>query len=138
METGDRPRILILAADGLGEYNQFTGTRFKELEKHARALGAREKAALARVRIEDLDPSVDPNVEQLWIEEAQRRHDAFTAGKLKALPGEEVMRRVPIGKDRGLAQHRRRFRRCSSATRQTDAKEGADPLASMRMVELRR
>lgn len=70
------------------------GTRFKELEKQARALSAREKAALARVLIEDLDTSTDPNVEQLWIEEAQRRYDAFTAGKLKALPGEEVMRRA--------------------------------------------
>ena len=68
-------------------------TRFKELEKQARALSAKEKAALARVLIEDLDRSIDPNAEQLWIDEAQRRYDAFLAGKLKALPGEEVMRR---------------------------------------------
>jgi putative addiction module component (TIGR02574 family) len=83
-----------LAADGQGEYNQFMATRFKEFEKQARALSAREKAALARVLIEDLDPSVDPGAEQLWIDEAQRRYDAFTAGKLDALPGEEVMRRA--------------------------------------------
>lgn len=83
-----------MAADGQGEYNQFMATRFKELEKQARALSARERAALARVLIEDLDPSVDPGAEQLWIDEAQRRYDAFTAGKLKALPGEEVMRRA--------------------------------------------
>jgi len=57
-ETGDRPRFLRLAADGQGEYNQFMATRFKELEKQARALSAREKAALARVLIEDLDPSL--------------------------------------------------------------------------------
>lgn len=69
-------------------------TRFKELEKQARALSAREKATLARILIEDLDPSVDPNVEQLWIDEAQRRYDAFVAGKLQAIPGEEVMRRT--------------------------------------------
>ena len=69
-------------------------TRFKELEKQARALSAREKAALARVLIEDLDPSIDPDAEKLWIDEAQRRYDAFVAGKLKALPGEEVMRRA--------------------------------------------
>jgi len=75
-------------------YNQFMATRFKELEKQARALSAGEKSALARVLIEDLDPATDPNIEQLWIEEAQRRYDAFTDGKLKALPGEEVMRRA--------------------------------------------
>jgi len=72
-------------------------TRFKELEKQAWALSAKEKAALARVLIEDLDPSTDPNAEQLWIEEAQRRYDAFVAGKLQALPGEEVMRRARRG-----------------------------------------
>lgn len=70
------------------------GTRFKELEKQARALSAREKAALARVLIENLDPSVDPDAEKLWIDEAQRRYDVFVAGKLPALPGEEVMRRA--------------------------------------------
>jgi len=69
-------------------------TRFKELEKQARALSAREKAELARVLIDDLDSSTDPNAELLWIEEAQRRYDAFVAGKLNALPGEEVMRRA--------------------------------------------
>ncbi len=69
-------------------------TRFKDVEKQARALSAREKAELARVLIEDLDSSTDPNAEQLWIEEAQRRYDAFTAGKLNALPGEDVMRRA--------------------------------------------
>jgi putative addiction module component (TIGR02574 family) len=69
-------------------------TRFKELEKQARALSAREKAELARVLIDDLDSSTDANAEQLWIEEAQRRYDAFAAGKLTALPGEEVMRRA--------------------------------------------
>ncbi|MBA3493176.1 MAG: addiction module protein [Gammaproteobacteria bacterium] len=30
----------------------------------------------------------------MWIEEAQRRYDAFGRGELQALPGEEVMRRV--------------------------------------------
>ena len=83
-----------MAADRQGGYNDFMTTRFKELEKQARALSAREKAALARVLIEDLDPSIDPDAEKLWIDEAQRRYDAFVAGKLKALPGEEVMRRA--------------------------------------------
>jgi putative addiction module component (TIGR02574 family) len=69
-------------------------TRFKELEKQARALSAKEKAELARVLIDELDSSTDPNAEQLWIEEAQRRYDAFVAGKLNALPGEEVMRKA--------------------------------------------
>jgi len=54
----------------------------------------KEKAALARVLIEELDASVDDNAEQLWIDEAQRRHDAYLEGELEAIPGDEVMKRA--------------------------------------------
>ncbi|MGI8785259.1 MAG: addiction module protein [Acidobacteriota bacterium] len=70
------------------------GTFFEELERQARALSSKEKAALARILIEELDLSVDSNAEQLWIEEAQRRYEAFVAGELKASPGDEVMARA--------------------------------------------
>jgi putative addiction module component (TIGR02574 family) len=69
-------------------------TSFQELEKQVRALSPKEKAALARILIEDLDASADPDAEHLWIEEAQRRYDAYRAGGLPALPGDEVMSRV--------------------------------------------
>lgn len=67
---------------------------FKELEKEVRALGSREKAALARTLIEDLDVTEDQDTEQLWIEEAQRRYNAYLTGELKAVPGEEAMQRA--------------------------------------------
>ncbi len=70
------------------------GTTFEELEKQARALSPKEKAALARILIDELDTSVDADAEELWIEEAQRRYNAFIRGELQALPGDEVMRRV--------------------------------------------
>lgn len=69
-------------------------TNFEELEKQARALSRKEKADLARILIDDLDASEDPDVEQLWLEEAQRRYDAYRAGKLPSLPGDEVVQRV--------------------------------------------
>ena len=69
-------------------------TSFDDIEKQARSLPPKEKAALARVLIEDLDTSVDKNVERLWIEEAQRRYVAYLKGDLEALPGEEVMARA--------------------------------------------
>ena len=56
-------------------------TSFEELEKQVRSLSPKEKAALARILIENLDASADPDAEQLWIEEAQRRYDAYSAGK---------------------------------------------------------
>jgi hypothetical protein len=67
---------------------------FKELEKEVRALGSREKVALARTLIDDLDKNLDPGAEQLWIEEAQRRYQAYQTGDLKSVPGEEAMQRA--------------------------------------------
>jgi hypothetical protein len=69
-------------------------TNFEELEKQARALGRNKKAELARFLIEDLVATADPDAERLWLEEAQRRYDAYRAGELPAHPGDEVMNRV--------------------------------------------
>ena len=43
---------------------------FEELEKQARSLSTEEKATLARILIDDLEAAIDPNAEQLWLEEA--------------------------------------------------------------------
>ena len=69
-------------------------TLFEELERRARTLTPREKATLAHILIEDLDATVDTGVEQAWIDEAQRRYDAFLRGELEGLPGDAVMARV--------------------------------------------
>ncbi len=69
-------------------------SHFHDLEMQARALPAKEKAALARLLIEELDMTVDADADQLWIHEAQRRYDAYQKGELEAQPGEEVMARV--------------------------------------------
>ncbi len=69
-------------------------THFDEVEKQARALPPKEKAALARQLIEELDMAADADTEQLWIDEAQRRYEAYLKGELEALPGDEVMTRA--------------------------------------------
>lgn len=69
-------------------------THFREVEEHARGLSPKEKAALARKLIEELDGAVDVHVEQLWVSEAQRRDEAFLKGDVEALPGDEVMNRA--------------------------------------------
>jgi putative addiction module component (TIGR02574 family) len=69
-------------------------TLLDDLERQARGLSLHEKATLARILIEELDPALDAEVEQLWIAEAQRRYEAFLKGELEALPGDEVMARV--------------------------------------------
>ena len=67
---------------------------FDELEKQARLLARHEKAALARMLIEELDPAADSEVEQLWIAESQRRYEAYIRGELPSRPGDEVMSRA--------------------------------------------
>jgi len=67
---------------------------FDELEKQARLLTQQEKATLARILIEDLDPAVDSQVEQLWIVESQRRYQAYLNGEIRSVPGDEVMSRA--------------------------------------------
>lgn len=69
-------------------------TLFEQLEKQARMLTPQEKASLARILIEELDPSSDADTERLWIEESQRRYDAYRKGELRSIAGEEVMSRA--------------------------------------------
>jgi putative addiction module component (TIGR02574 family) len=69
-------------------------SHFHDLEMQARALPVKEKAALARLLIEELDMTVDADAEQLWIDEAQRRYDAYQKGELEPRPGDEVMARA--------------------------------------------
>lgn len=57
-------------------------TLLDDLERQARALTPREKATLARILIEELDPSLDAEVEELWITEAHFRYEAFLNGEL--------------------------------------------------------
>jgi putative addiction module component (TIGR02574 family) len=67
---------------------------FNEVEKQARMLTPQEKAALARLLIEELDPATDPGVESLWIAEAQRRYQAYLKNELPTVSGDEVMSRA--------------------------------------------
>lgn len=54
---------------------------FDEVQKQAQRLTIQEKAALAHQLIEDLDTSLDADVEQAWIAESQRRYQAYLKGE---------------------------------------------------------
>jgi putative addiction module component (TIGR02574 family) len=70
------------------------GMKYDELEREIRMLSTKEKAALARTLIDDLSDQSDENVEAVWAEESERRYQAFIAGKLEAVPEQEVMARA--------------------------------------------
>ena len=56
-------------------------TRFAELQRQVKELTSKEKAALARILIEDLDDTLNEDAERYWIEEAQPRYDVFKTGE---------------------------------------------------------
>ena len=72
----------------------FCYDRSAQFRTQARMLTPQEKASLARILIEELDSASDADVEQLWIEESQRRYEAYLRGELKFVSGDEVMGRV--------------------------------------------
>ena len=69
-------------------------SQFDDLAKQVRALSREEKATLARVLIDELDPVKEPGVDELWLEEARRRYDAYLRGDMQSIPGDEVMARA--------------------------------------------
>ena len=62
----------------------------EKIEEEIRSLSAAEKAELLRSLITELDAPADADVEQAWLEEAQRRHRELVEGKVKGVPSERV------------------------------------------------
>lgn len=83
-----------LAVTGNSAYNLGMSSQFDDFEKRARALSREEKAALALVLIDELDPVKEPGVDELWLEEARRRYDAYRRGEMNSVPGDEAMARA--------------------------------------------
>lgn len=64
--------------------------------QHAMKLDANERAALIDQLVASLDRP-DPVVDALWVVEAERRMDAFLAGKIGAEDSDDVMRALGQG-----------------------------------------
>jgi putative addiction module component (TIGR02574 family) len=69
-----------------------------QLEAEARHLTAAERAELAQrlfASLEDEEPAgSEAAVEQVWVEEANRRYDRYLAGETQAVPSAEALARV--------------------------------------------
>lgn len=61
----------------------------KDVFREAFELPETERATLAGLLIESLEPPPDPDVEELWAEEAERRWHEIEAGAV-TIPWEEV------------------------------------------------
>ena len=63
----------------------------KECETIALKLAATERAVLAQHLITSLDTLDDAENEDLWLEEADRRYQAYKQGRISARPAEEAI-----------------------------------------------
>ncbi|HTK80907.1 MAG TPA: addiction module protein [Bacteroidota bacterium] len=64
----------------------------KQIEKQLLKLDARSRAKLAERLISSLDDLSEAENEQLWAEEALRRHEELVNGKARSRPARDVFR----------------------------------------------
>ena len=65
-------------------------THVTELFAQASNLSERERATLAGLLIESLESEIDPDVEEAWREEIERRVAELDAGTARTVPWETV------------------------------------------------
>jgi putative addiction module component (TIGR02574 family) len=65
-----------------------------ELKEKASQLSEAERAELALSLIESLDGPADPDVEDAWRIEIERRIGQIERGEVKLIPGDEVFARL--------------------------------------------
>jgi putative addiction module component (TIGR02574 family) len=65
-----------------------------ELKKQASGLSDAERAELALSLIESLDGPADPDTEEAWRLEIERRVGQIDRGEVQLIPGDEVFARL--------------------------------------------
>ena len=65
-----------------------------DLKKKAAKLPEHERAELALSLIESLDGPADPDVEEAWAQEIERRVRQVERGEAELIPAEEVFARI--------------------------------------------
>jgi len=70
------------------------GETAEQLLKQALTLGEADRASLAGALIESLDSGSDPDAEQAWDAEIERRVKELEAGLVKTVPWSEVRQRL--------------------------------------------
>jgi putative addiction module component (TIGR02574 family) len=73
----------------------FAGMKtLEEIEQDALELPVASRVLLAEQLLESLDQSDQKRLDRLWAAEIERRLSRFDRGETKAIPGEEVFRRI--------------------------------------------
>lgn len=69
-------------------------TSIQQIAEQAMKLSGESRAQLADLLVESLDAEALGRIDQLWLAEAKRRRDEVRMGRVKTIPGDEVLRRV--------------------------------------------
>lgn len=69
-------------------------TAIAEIEREFLALNGRDRANVLRTLIGHLDDPHDQGIEDLWLDEAERRLSEIDAGTAKTHPAEEAFREI--------------------------------------------
>jgi putative addiction module component (TIGR02574 family) len=64
----------------------------KQCEENALKLAPKDRAILAERLILSLDSLEESEIEQLWLEEAERRYNEYRKGKIPARSARDVLR----------------------------------------------
>ena len=65
-----------------------------DIESEARRLPTKDRARLIRRLLATLESENEGDVEQLWLDEAERRLAAYRRGETTSHPGEEVFEAI--------------------------------------------
>jgi hypothetical protein len=66
-------------------------TDFKDIEKSALKLDKKHKARLADLLLQSIHGEIDPEIEQAWIQEVERRKESLNSGKASLFSASEVL-----------------------------------------------
>ncbi len=69
-------------------------TAINELTSEVMALPPDERALLAQRLWDSLGDFVNPEFEQAWLEEAEKRWHEIVEGRVQCIPAEEVMKKA--------------------------------------------
>lgn len=64
------------------------------IEREALSLTPTDRAKLAHELLESLDTLSPAEIDQLWLDEAERRLKELDAGRVQLIPAEEVYRKA--------------------------------------------
>jgi len=65
-----------------------------EIENESLKLSLHERAILAEHLIESIEPGDNTVSEELWVEEAEKRYQAYRAGRIKGKPADKVFKQA--------------------------------------------